>query len=112
MNRCFHPVIRVLFWVGMLSPAVLSAEKPDSEGAKNFVSGFFANSSMQRIKGDTVQPVSLVQVYESERWVHTPVFVYQSAGNGFALVVQNNSKFAIAGYSPKGKFQKEHVLLF
>ncbi len=109
MNRCFHPVIRVLFWVGMLSPAVLSAEKPDSEGAKNFVSGFFANSSMQRIKGDTVQPVSLVQVYESERWVHTPVFVYQSAGNGFALVVQNNSKFAIAGYSPKGKFQKEHV---
>ena len=101
--------ILLLLLVGLSYFSLLRAESPNGEKAKSFALNFFAKNASQRVKGESVNSPSLIQVYESKAKTKTPIFVYQNSVNGFVLVAQSNNKFAVVGYSPQGEFIKDKV---
>ncbi|MDD4489494.1 MAG: C10 family peptidase [Paludibacter sp.] len=87
----------------------LNAETPNVEGAKQFAEKFFKGNSPQFAPGKAAPTIILERRYQSQVNKKTSVFAFQQSESGFALVAQNNGKFAIVGYAPEGKFDIETI---
>jgi Leucine-rich repeat (LRR) protein len=109
MKRFFTAVqVSLLLLALMLSNAVVAIQ-PDPDGAKKMASGFLQGSRAGNAEGRMLQQPELQQVYQSAGDVATPVFVFQRAGSGFAVVAQGYSAFQVVGYSDNGTFEAENI---
>lgn len=101
-------------WLSLLLFGIFAipamAEKPNPEGAKHFAETFFrANAPMFAPGKEVSNTFALEERYQTKTDRKTPVFVYQNATDGFAVVAQNNGRFALVGYSSDGNFVAENI---
>ncbi len=102
-------LISMLVILLMVSPAVLS-QNTENQAARKFAADFF-NASAQNKKGlkSAVSASSLQQCYQSAESAKTPLFVFQQAGKGFAMVAKSNNTFKVVGYSDDETFQTGNI---
>jgi Leucine-rich repeat (LRR) protein len=103
----------LLFITVFIYNTTLRAEIANKTAAKSFAELVF-NASLPRFapgKGAkaTALNSNLTLTYETKNATKTPVFVFQNASSGFAVVVQNNHQFALVGFAPTGNFNTDNI---
>ena len=122
------PPARLIFLLMMLfmmgAPAI--SQDADLMAAKRFAEAFFEARDQQvsatldqqvteikdlqadAVKGAPDSP-ELTLTYQSPGEVQTPLFVFQQAEGGFAMVAQDTKQFTIIGYSDEDQFEPENI---
>ena len=98
--------LRFVLLIIAVSTLILHAETPDADGARQFAEQFFQQAKPAKVKGQTGTSTAqgMQLKFHSKRTVQSPVFIYQNQADGFAVILQHQGKFALAGYAPAGQF--------
>lgn len=88
----------------------INAETPDAEGATKYAREFFKVNSNYFSDGSLKTSENQIKkCYQSAGKRNMPVFVFQNASKGFAILAQKDNNFAVVGYSQKGVFHKDSI---
>jgi len=94
----------------LIVSSVTFSQNTGNQAAREYAADFFSSSQQSKTGlKSTVSVSSLTQCYQSAETVKTPLFVFQQADKGFAMVAKSHNTFKVVGYSDKENFQTENI---
>lgn len=110
-NKSIWPIklITVLIII-LTASSVAFSQNTVNQTAREYAADFFSSSQQSKIGlKSAVSVSSLTQCYQSAETVKTPLFVFQQADKGFAMVAKSHSTYKVVGYSDEEIFQSENI---
>lgn len=94
----------------LLVSSTANSQNTEDQAAKQYAADFF-NASQQSKTGlkSAVSVSALTQCYQSGETVKTPLFVFQKADKGFAMIAKSHTTYKVVGYSDEESFETDNI---